>query len=127
MAASPYLSRAGVTRIAPEGRVARLRIPYALNDAPSPPRVDDGAIAGLVDSCAAFASYLDGEAELDRSGVTVSMSLSIFRSAPADLIGRAQVIGRSGESRVAQVDVAAAESGHAVASGLAVYRLLSGR
>jgi len=120
---SPYLSSAGMRRFEPAGRVARLSLPFAPNAAANPPRIDDGAIAGLVDSCAAYASYLDGGESLDRSGVTVSMSLNLHDASSSDAVGAGWVLSRSGTSRVAQVEVSDVASGLLVASGVAVYRI----
>jgi len=123
IAASPYLSAAGVEFLDPAGRIARLRLPCAPNVAENPRRVDDGAIAGLVDSCAAFASYLDDREGFERSGVTVSMSLNLHAAVPEDLLGRAWVLSRSGSCRIAQVEVGGVASGLVAASGVAVYRI----
>lgn len=123
IAASPYLSAAGVELLEPAGRVARLRLPSAPNLAENPRRIDDGAIAGLVDSCAAFASYLDDGESFDRSGVTVSMSLNLHEAVPEELLGRAWVVSRSGSCRIARVEVGGATSGCLAASGAAVYRI----
>ena len=122
---SPYLSAAGIRRFEPSGRVARLRLPFEINAADNPRRIDDGAIAGLVDSCAAFASYLDDGQSFDRRGVTASLTLSFHEASCADAVGAGWVLSRSGSSRVAHVEVIDVSSGHLVASGDAVYRITS--
>ena len=127
MSASPYLSAAGVTRLESEGGVARLRVPYAINAASSPARVDDGAIAGLVDSCAAFAAYLDAGIDLGRTGVTVSMSINVLAASEEDLVGRAWVTARAGDSCISRIEVSGAATGRGVASGSAVYRIFKER
>ena len=126
VAASPYLSAAGVEVLEPTGRIVRLKLPYAGNGAEAPRRVDDGAIAGLVDSCAAFASYLDDGRSATRGGVTVSMSMHLLTPRPEDLLGRAWVLARTADCRVAQVEVSGIASGLLVATGTAVYRIVEG-
>lgn len=121
---SPYLSAAGVTLLEPEGGIARLRLPQASNGADGPHRVDDGAIAGLVDSCAAYASYLDSGASIDRRGITVSMSVQFLAPMPEDLIGSARVVASAADCRVAEVEVLGAASRSVAARGTAVYRIV---
>jgi uncharacterized protein (TIGR00369 family) len=121
---SPYLTAAGVKLLDPEGGVARLRLPFASNGAVGPCRVDDGAIVGLIDSCAAFASYLDSGASIDRRGVTVSMSVQFLSPMPEDLIGSARVVASAADCRVAEVEVLGAASCAVAARGTAVYRIV---
>jgi acyl-coenzyme A thioesterase PaaI-like protein len=106
--------------------VAGLRLPFAPNAAECPRRIDDGAIAGLIDSCAAFASYLDDGASFGRSGVTVSMSFSLHAASESDAFGHGVVLSRQGSSRIAHVEVTESASGHLLASGMAVYRIVPG-
>ena len=120
---SPYLSAAGVLVLPPEQRSARALLPQARNRAMDPPRVDEGAIAGLADSCAAYAAHLREPGFGQRGGVTVSMALAFHSSREEDLIGIGTVTGHAAGCYVAGVDVTAAASGASVASGFAVYRL----
>lgn len=121
---SPYLTAAGVRLLDPAGGVARLRLPHQPNGTDGPSRVDDGAIAGLIDSCAAFASYLDSGASIDRRGVTVSMSVQFLAPMPEDLIGSARVVTSAADCRVAEIEVLGAASCAVAARGTAVYRIV---
>lgn len=120
---SPYLSTAGVLVLPPEGQHARALLPQERNRAPDPARVDEGAIAGLADSCAAYAAHLREPGASARGGVTVSMALAFHTSLAEDVIGVGVVQGRAAGCYTAAVDVTGASSGAAVASGFAVYRL----
>lgn len=120
---SPYLSTAGVLVLPPEGRSARALLPQERNRASDPARVDEGAIAGLADSCAAYAAHLREPGASARGGVTVSMALAFHTSLAEDVIGVGIVQGHAAGCYTAAVDVTGASSGAAVASGFAVYRL----
>jgi len=121
---SPYLTAAGIRLLEPKGGLARLRLPYVSNGADHPLRVDDGAIAGLVDSCAAFASYLDCGASIDRRGITVTMSVQFLAPLPEDLIGSARVVASAADCRISEVEVLGVAGGRAAARGTAVYRIV---
>lgn len=123
VAESPYLSAAGVLILPPEQRVARALLPRVRNRAAHPGRVDEGAIAGLADSCAAYAAHLCDTGVGERGGVTVSMALAFHSSREEDLIGAGVVTGRAAGCYLATVDVRGAASGISAASGFAVYRL----
>jgi uncharacterized protein (TIGR00369 family) len=120
---SPYLSAAGVLVLPPEQRSARALLPRSPNRATEPARVDEGAIAGLVDSCAAYAAHLRAPVAGDRGGVTVSMALAFHASRDEDLLGVGTVTGYVAGCHLASVEVTSAANGAAVASGFAVYRL----
>jgi acyl-coenzyme A thioesterase PaaI-like protein len=120
---SPYLSTAGVLVLPPEGGSARALLPQERNRASDPARVDEGAIAGLADSCAAYAAHLRAPSASPRGGVTVSMALAFHASLAEDLIGVGVVQGHAAGCYTAAVDVAGAASGASVATGFAVYRL----
>lgn len=120
---SPYLSTAGVLILPPEGGSARALLPQECNRASDPARVDEGAIAGLADSCAAYAAHMRAPSASPRGGVTVSMALAFHASLAEDLIGVGVVRGHAAGCYTATVDVAGAASGASVATGFAVYRL----
>jgi hypothetical protein len=85
--------------------------------------VDEGAVAGLVDSCAAYAAHMRAPSASPRGGVTVSMALAFHASGAEDLVGVGIVQGHAAGCYTATVDVAGAASGATVATGFAVYRL----
>lgn len=120
---SPYLSTAGVLILPPQRGSARALLPQERNRAADPVRVDEGAIAGLADSCAAYAAHMRAPSVSPRGGVTVSMALAFHASLAEDLIGVGVVQGYAAGCYTAVVDVAGAASGATVASGFAVYRL----
>jgi len=120
---SPYLAAAGVLVLPPEGRTARVWLPQEHNRASDPARVDEGAIAGLADSCAAYAAHLQKQQAGAQGGVTVSMALTFHADLAADLVGAGVVKGRGVGCYTAAVEVASGVGGIPVASGFAVYRL----
>lgn len=120
---SPYLSTAGVLILPPEGGSARALLPQERNRAADPARVDEGAIAGLADSCAAYAAHMRAPSASPRGGVTVSLALAFHASLAENLIGVGIVQGQAAGCYTAAVDVVGAASGASVASGFAVYRL----
>jgi uncharacterized protein (TIGR00369 family) len=123
VSSSPYLSAAGVLILPPSERSARAVLPQVPNRAADPSRVDEGAIAGFADSCAAYAAHLQKPELGQRGGVTVSMGLAFHSSCDEDLVGVGAVTGHAAGCCLAVVDVAGALSGIPVASGFAVYRL----
>jgi uncharacterized protein (TIGR00369 family) len=120
---SPYLSTAGVLILPPEGGSARALLPQERNGALDPARVDEGAVAGLVDSCAAYAAHMRAPGASAHGGVTVSMALAYHASRAEDLIGLGVVQGHAAGCYTASVEVTGAASGASVATGFAVYRL----
>lgn len=120
---SPYLSAAGVMVLPSSQRSSRAVLPRIRNRATDPDRVDDGAIAGLADSCAAYAAHLCAPQSHERGGMTVSMALTFQSSRDEDLIGVGAVSGRAAGCYLATVDVTGLRSRVSVASGLVVYRL----
>jgi uncharacterized protein (TIGR00369 family) len=120
---SPYLSAAGILILPSAERSARALLPKLCNRAADPWRVDEGAIGGLADSCAAFAAHLDEPGPRQAGGVTVSLALAFHAALDDDLVGIAAVSGRDAGCFLAAIDVVGATSGIPVASGFAVYRL----
>lgn len=120
---SPYLAAAGVLVLPPEGRTARIWLPQERNRASDPARVDEGAIAGLADSCAAYAAHLQTPQTGVQAGVTVSLALTFHAELAVDLIGTGLVKGHGVGCYTAAVEVASGVSEIPVASGFAVYRL----
>jgi uncharacterized protein (TIGR00369 family) len=120
---SPYLSAAGVLVLPPDGGSARALLPRQSNRASDPSRIDEGAIAGLADSCAAYAAHMRAPRASARGGVTVSMALVFHASRDEDLIGVGVVNGNAAGCHTAAVDIVGACSGTSVASGFTVYRL----
>lgn len=120
---SPYLSAAGMLILPAEARTARALLPQARNRALQPSRVDEGAVAGLADSCAAYAAHLCQTGVGDRGGLTVSMALAFHSVREEDLIGAGVVTGHAAGCYLSVVEVVGAASGISAASGFAVYRL----
>lgn len=120
---SPYLAAAGVLVLPPEGPMARIWLPQERNRASDPRRVDEGAIAGLADSCAAYAAHLQTPQATAQGGLTVSLALTFHTELAADLIGTGVVKGGGAGCCTAAVEVASGVGGIPVASGFAVYRL----
>jgi acyl-coenzyme A thioesterase PaaI-like protein len=103
--------------------VASAFLPLARNHASQPLRIDEGAVAGLADSCAAYAAHLCETHVGERGGVTVSMALAFHSARAEDVIGTGVVTSRVAGSYIAVVEVSGATSGASAASGFAVYRL----
>lgn len=120
---SPYLSTAGMLVLPPENGSARALMPRERNRASDPSRIDEGAIAGLADSCAAYAAHMQEPRVGARGGVTVSMALVFHAARDEDLIGVGEVKGHAAGCYTAAVDVAGLASAIPVASALVVYRL----
>jgi uncharacterized protein (TIGR00369 family) len=121
--ASPYLTAAGVSTLPPAGRSARALLPKVRNRAENPVRVDEGAVAGLADSCAAYAAHLYEPQPGQAGGVTVSLALAFQAGRDEDLLGVGEVTGHVSGCYLTAVEVVGVESGIPVASGFAVYRL----
>lgn len=120
---SPYLQAADFRVLRSEADAAAAVLPLRPNLAAGPLRIDEGAIAGLVDSCAAYAAHLTVPRSRRRGGVTVQMSILFHRDAVEDVEGRGTVESRTNGTHLASVAIRARGSGLSVASGFAVYRL----
>jgi uncharacterized protein (TIGR00369 family) len=124
---SPYLSGAGFRVMPLEDGLARARLPLAANRMSGTPRMDEGGISGLIDSCAAYAAHMATPGGDLRAGVTVSMDLFFHRIATEALEGRARGVSRCGDVHTIRVEVYGHRSGTAMADGIVIYRLAEPR
>jgi acyl-coenzyme A thioesterase PaaI-like protein len=125
MSRSPYGQGAAIEILHEAPRAAAARMPLAPN-AGAQESVHPGAVAGLIDTCGAFSSYMDPGVGFDRSGATVAMSVSYLATVAGDLDGYSRLIARTGSVFANHVQAWGRESGVLAATGMVSYRIAGG-
>ncbi len=123
MSGSPYGQGSAVEILYEAPRAAAVRMPFGPNEGAGGV-VHAGAVAGLIDNCGAFSSYVHPEVGFDRTGATVAMSIGYLAAVAGDLLGYSRLIARAGTAFTNQVQVWGTESGELTAVGTVSYRIV---
>jgi uncharacterized protein (TIGR00369 family) len=121
LVASPYMGSAGARVLEGGGEWTCMSLPCEPNEAVAG-RVHDGAVVGLVDTCAAMAAFKSSREHGGGRGATVSISLAWAARTMGEMRSGARVIGRQGSLFTTEAEVWGADGGVHVA-GLVCYRI----
>jgi uncharacterized protein (TIGR00369 family) len=122
MSRSPYGRGAAIEILHEAPRAVAVRMPLAPNQG-AQGVVHAGAVAGLIDTCGAFSSYLEPGVGFDRSGATIAMSVAYLATVAGDLDGYSRLIARAGTMFANHVQVWGRTSGVLAATGTVSYRI----
>jgi uncharacterized protein (TIGR00369 family) len=121
---SPYISRLGMTVDAAHGGEALLAMPFATDNADADGAVHEGALAALIDSTGALASWSIVGLDMRFKASTVGIHVNYHAPAGGDVAAHARTLRRNNEIFLNQVTVADRRSGALVASGTVTYRIV---
>jgi uncharacterized protein (TIGR00369 family) len=121
LSASPYMGSAGALLLEGSSDWTCMSLPCAPNEAVEG-RVHDGAVVGLVDTCAAMAASERCREHVGGPSATVSISLSWSDTPPGDIRAGARVISRRGSLFSTEAEVWG-DDGRTGVSGLICYRI----
>jgi uncharacterized protein (TIGR00369 family) len=121
--ASPYVGHLGIQLTAIQPSVAQLSLPFTDALVTTGTIVHGGAIASLIDTAAAVATWSNAEVPANIRGVTVNLTVTYLAVASKeDLQAVARVLHRGRSLVSLDVEVRSA-SGNAIARGLVTYKL----
>jgi len=123
--AVPFIAARGMRFVVMRDGVARIEMPWAEGHADHGGRVHEGAIAALVDTAGAMASWSIVGLNFSYKASTVAIHVSIHEPATSgDLVAHARVLSRDNESFLATVAVTDATGSRTVATGSVTYRIV---
>ena len=121
----PFISRLGLAVSLVEDGLAVARLPFTPANADADGAAHEGALAALVDTSGALASWSLVGPELRAKASTVGIHVTYH--APAlgeEVLAEARVLTRRNEIFLSRVTVTGAASGHLVAAGTVTYRIV---
>lgn len=121
---SPFISRLGMTVDAAHGGESVLAMPFSRDHADAGGTVHEGALAALIDTTGALASWSIVGLDMRFKASTVGIHVNYHAAATEDVVAHARTLRRNNEMFLNQVTVAARNSGALVASGTVTYRIV---
>ncbi|GIW44612.1 MAG: hypothetical protein KatS3mg077_1894 [Candidatus Binatia bacterium] len=125
LAAVPFIARLGIAVESMHGGSARMRLPFHPNVADSDGAVHEGAVAALVDTTGAMASWSLVGLDLRYKASTVGIHLNYHLPAVgADVVAMGRTLRRNNEIFLNEVTVCDVPTGRVVATGSVTYRIV---
>lgn len=123
--AVPFIAARGMQITRMSGGRATVEMPCTPGNVDASRAVAEGALAALLDTAGAMASWSLTPMDLRSKASTAGIHVSFLASAPGeDVAAHARVIGRENESFTSLVNVYARPSGRALATGSVTYRIV---
>lgn len=121
----PFISRLGLAVARVEGGEAVTRLPFLDGNADADGAVHEGAVAALLDTTGALASWSLVAPDFRGKASTAGLHLSHHGRVRGEaLVAHARTLSRRNESFLNVVTVSAVPSGRLVASGSVTYRIV---
>jgi len=117
---SPFIRTCGIRLHRADRDLAAMTMPLAGNESASG-ALDEGALAGCIDTCAALACKAFHDCAPTRAA-TLSLSAAFAAPLPGDVAVTGRLDARDGEIFTTRVEAAAAAGGGAGATALVTYR-----
>lgn len=122
---APFISRLGMTVEAAHGGESVLAMPFRADNADDTGAVHEGALAALIDTTGALASWSLVGLDMRFKASTVGIHANFHASAAGeDVVALARTMRRNNEIFLNQVTVAGRTSGALIASGSVTYRIV---
>jgi uncharacterized protein (TIGR00369 family) len=121
----PFVAGRGISVEHMTGGRSRLRMPFRAANADAAGGVHEGALLALLDTTGAMASWAEtGPGRFKAS--TPALQAQILAPVPeVDLVAYGRMRQRDGELLWSDAEIASAKSGHIVARGTVVYRIVA--
>lgn len=122
---APYMRRLGLDVLQARDAAAVLELPFqaALSDADG--ALHEGAVAALVDTTGALASWSVTGLDMRFKASTVAIHVNFLARVPGEsVLAHARTVRRDEEVFLNQVTVASRDSGTVIASGTVTYRIV---
>lgn len=125
--AAPFMAARGMDITLMHGGRALVAMPFRDANAGAHGALHEGAIAALLDTAGAMASWSVTGVDLRYKASTPAIHVSFHAPAPPGegAVAHARTLSRTGESFSNAVTVYAAESGRAIATGSVTYRIVT--
>lgn len=121
----PFIARLGMEVDHASDGVAVLRMPFSTENADADDAVHEGALAALIDTTGALASWSITGLNFAYKASTVGIHVSHHaRARREELVAHARTLRRMNEIFLNQVTVSGRESGRVVATGSVTYRIV---
>lgn len=121
----PFIARLGLEVATVEGGEAVTRLPFLATNADADGAVHEGAIAALLDTTGALASWSLVVPDFRGKASTAGLHLSHHGRAPGEaLLAHARTLSRRNESFLNVVTISGVSSGRLIASGSVTYRIV---
>jgi len=121
----PFIARLGMQAEHASDGQAVLRMPFKIENADRDDAVHEGALAALVDTTGALASWSITGLNFAYKASTVGIHVSYHaRAHREEVVAHARTLRRDNEIFLNQVTVSGRESGHVVATGAVTYRIV---
>jgi uncharacterized protein (TIGR00369 family) len=121
----PFIARLGISVAAAADGVAIARLPFAGENADADGAVHEGALAALLDTTGALASWSLAGPDLRAKASTVGIHVNFHgRARDETVVAHARTLTRRDESFLNAVIVRGAASGRLVATGSVTYRIV---
>jgi len=121
---APFMARLGIAaRHAGDG-LALVSLPWRGGNADAGGALHGGAVAALIDTTGAMASWSGVGIDLRYKASTVGIHVAFHGPAPGDLVAEARTWRRNDEIFLNQVVASEAASGRVVATGAVTYRIV---
>jgi uncharacterized protein (TIGR00369 family) len=125
LVAVPFIAGRGMRITHMRDGRARVEMPWQDSNGTGDGAVHEGALAALLDTAGAMASWSVVGLDFRWKASTVGIHASFHAAARGeDVVASARVLRRTNESFLADVVVVAAASGHTVATGAVTYRIV---
>jgi uncharacterized protein (TIGR00369 family) len=125
IAATPFIARLGIRYTRMDGGVARMEMPCKADNQDTDGALHEGAIAALLDTTGAMASWSVTGLDLRYKASTVGVHVSQHARAPGeDAVAVARTLRRNDEIFLNAVVVRAARSQTVLATGSVTYRIV---
>src|SRR5437868_3876233 len=122
--AVPFIKSLGMRIMRMTGGHAILRMPFTAEKTDQDGAAHEGAIAALIDTTGAMASWSVVGIDLRYKASTVGIHVSYHAAARGDLVAEARTWRRRDEIFLNQVTASEADSGRVVATGAVTYRIV---
>ncbi|HLK12305.1 MAG TPA: hotdog fold thioesterase [Candidatus Binatia bacterium] len=121
----PFIARLGVRVALAENGLATARLPFKPENADADGAVHEGALAALVDTTGALASWSLAGPVAGAKASTVGLHVTYHAAAAGEeVLARARTLTRRDEIFLNAVTVTGASSGRLVAAGTVTYRIV---
>jgi acyl-CoA thioesterase len=125
LVAVPFIAGRGMRITHMRDGRARVEMPWQDSNGAGDGAVHEGALAALLDTAGAMASWSGVGLDFRWKASTVGIHASFHAAARGEgVVASARVLRRTNESFLADVVVVAATSGHTVATGAVTYRIV---
>lgn len=124
---APFMAARGMDITLMHGGRALVAMPFRDANADEHGALHEGAVAALLDTAGAMASWSVTGVDLRYKASTPAIHLGFHAPAPRGegAVAHARTLSRAGESFLNAVTVYAAESGRAIATGSVTYRIVT--